>query len=60
MKCSNKKPDISYFFGRRIPNFIQIDRSPAFLIADDFIRSNKIVKTNWPNYQVIGHFILTI
>ena len=50
MKCSNKKPGISYFFGRRIPNFIQIDRSPAFLISDDFIRSNKIVKTNWPNY----------
>ena len=41
-------------------NSILLDRSPAILTSDDFIRSNEIVRTKWPIYQVIGHFVLTI
>ena len=26
-----------------------LDRSPAFLTSDDFIRSNEIIKTKWPH-----------
>ena len=37
-----------------------VDRSPAFLTSDDFIRSNEIIRTKWPIYVVIGHFVLTI
>ena len=29
---------------------LQLDRSPAFLTSDDFIRSNEIVTTKWPIY----------
>ena len=36
------------------------DRSPAFLSSNDFIRSNGIVRTKWPIYQVMSHFVLTI
>ena len=39
---------------------IQIDHVPAFLISDDFITSNEIVRMKWRIYQVIGHFVLTI
>ena len=28
----------------------QLDRSPAFLTSDDFVRSNEIVRTKWPIY----------
>ena len=37
-----------------------VDRSPAILTSDDFIRSNEIIRTKWPIYVVIGHFVLTI
>ena len=37
-----------------------LDWSPAFLTSDDFIRSNEIIRTKWPIYAVIGHFVLTI
>ena len=37
-----------------------LDRSPAFLTSDDFIRSNEIIRTKWPIYVVIGHLFLTI
>ena len=37
-----------------------LDRSPTSLISDDFIRSNEIIRTKWPIYVVIGHFVLTI
>ena len=37
-----------------------LDRSPAFLTSDDFIRSNEIIRTKWRIYVVIGHFILMI
>ena len=26
-----------------------LDRSPAFLTSDDFITSNEIIRTKWPN-----------
>ena len=29
---------------------IQLDRSPAVLTSDDFIRSNEIVRNKWPIY----------
>ena len=35
-----------------------IDGSSAFLTSDDFIRSNEIIRTKWPTYVVIGHFVL--
>ena len=35
-----------------------IDRSPASLTSDDFIRSNEIIRTKWPIYEVISHFVL--
>ena len=34
--------------------------SPAILTSNDFVRSNEIVRTKWPIYQVIRHFVLTI
>ena len=37
-----------------------IDRSPAILTSDDFLRSNEIIRTKWPIYVVIGHFVLMI
>ena len=37
-----------------------IGGSPAFLTSDDFVRSNEIIRTKWPIYQVIRHFVLTI
>ena len=37
-----------------------LDRSPAILTSDDFIRSNEIIKTKWPTYYAINHFVLTI
>ena len=40
--------------------FLLLDRSPAFLTSDDFIRSNEIIRTKWPIYVVIRHFVLTI
>ena len=62
------------FKNRKLPLFVNncnylgpdhlesiILESPAILTsADDFIRSNEIVRTKWPIYQVIGHFVLTI
>ena len=33
--------------------FQYLDRSPAFLTSDNFITSNKIVRTNWLIYQAI-------
>ena len=37
-----------------------LDQSPAILTSDDSIRSDEIVRTIWPIYLVIGHFVLTI
>ena len=37
---------------------LQLDPSPAFLTSDDFVRSNEIVRTKWPIYQIICHFVL--
>ena len=37
---------------------VQLDRSPAFLTSDNFIRSNEIFRTKWPIYVVISHFVL--
>ena len=37
-----------------------LDWSPAFLTYDDFMRSNEIIRTKWPIYVVIGHFVLMI
>ena len=34
--------------------------TPAILTSEDFIRSNEIIRTKWPIYVVIGHFVLTI
>ena len=33
---------------------VQLDRSPAFLTSDNFIRSNEIFRTKWPIYVVIS------
>ena len=35
-------------------------RSPAILTSNDFVRSNEIVRTKWPIYQAIHHFVLMI
>ena len=35
-----------------------LDQSPAILTSDNFIRSNEIIRTKWPIYVVIGHFVL--
>ena len=40
--------------------FSLLDRSPAFLTFDDFIRSNEIIRTKWPIYEVISYFVLMI
>ena len=37
-----------------------LDRSPAFLTSDDFVRSNEIIRTKRQIYVVIGHFVLMI
>ena len=37
-----------------------LDRLPAFLTSDDFIRSNEIIRTKWPIYEVIRHFVVMI
>ena len=37
-----------------------VDRSPAFLTSDDFIRSNEIIRIKWPIFVVIGHFVQRI
>ena len=39
--------------------FLLLDRSPAFLTSDDFVRSNEIIRTKRQNV-VIGHFVLMI
>ena len=39
---------------------LYLDRSPAFLTSDDFIRFNEIIRKKWLIYKVIGHFVLTI
>ena len=31
---------------------IHVDQSPVFLTSDDFIRSNEVIRTKWPNYVV--------
>ena len=28
----------------------KLDRSPAFLNSDDFVRSNEMIRTKWPIY----------
>ena len=40
--------------------FVILVRSHAFIIPDDFIRSNEIIKTKGPIYEVIGRFVLMI
>ena len=41
--------------------FLQyLDRSPAILTSDDFIRSNEIIRTKWSINVESGHFVLTI
>ena len=37
-----------------------LDRSPAFLTSNDFIRSNKIIRTKWLIHVVISQFVLMI
>ena len=37
-----------------------LDQSPAILTSDDSIRSNEIIRTEWPIYDLIRHFVLTI
>ena len=37
-----------------------LDRSPDFLTSDNFKRSNEIVRTNWPIYSAIRHFVVMI
>ena len=43
-----------------ICTYIQIDWSPAFLTSDNFIRSKENIRTKWPIYVAICHFVLTI
>ena len=31
--------------------------SPAILTSDNFVRSNEIIKTKWPIYVIISHFV---
>ena len=38
----------------------QLDQSPTFLTSDDFIRSNEIIRTKWPTYKVMCHFVQMI
>ena len=45
---------------KTINNTRYLDRSPVFLTSDDFIRSNKIIRTKSPIYEVISHFVLII
>ena len=33
---------------------ILLDRSPAFLTSEDFIRSNETIRTKWPIYCIIA------
>ena len=37
-----------------------LDQSSDFLTSDDFKRSNEIVRTNWPIYSAIRHFVVMI
>ena len=46
--------EIQPYFGKKL------DRSPALLTSDNFIRSNEIIRTKWPIYVVISHFVLPI
>ena len=55
------------FHPNKFPDYIpdpitilQLDRSPAILTSNDFIRSNEILGKKWPIYVVIGHFVITI
>ena len=48
------KKKLSKKLGIHLPK-IYLDRSPAFLTSDDFIRSNEIIRSKWPIY-----FVLTI
>ena len=45
---------------KELEKFEYLGWSPAILTSDDFIRSNEIIRTKWPIYVVIGHFVLTI
>ena len=40
--------DLSCFFNSDSSKYL--DRSPAFITSDDFVRSNEIIKTNCPIY----------
>ena len=53
MKISNK-------YLMKLRTLKNIDRSPAILTSDNFMRSNEIIRTKWPIYVVIGHFVLMI
>ena len=50
------------FYLYRFLSFLRakIDWWPAILTSDDFIRSNEIIRTKWPIYEVIAHFVLMI
>ena len=39
---------------------ILLDRSPAFLTSEDFMRSNEFVRTKWSIYYIISHFVLML
>ena len=51
MKISNK-------YLMKLRTLKNIDRSPAILTSDNFMRSNEIIRTKWLIY--VGHFVLTI
>ena len=38
------------YFSKAIVGYTYLDRSPAILTSDDFIRSNEIVGTKWSTY----------
>ena len=48
------------FYPTRFYLLRYLDRSPAFLASEDFIRSSEIIRTKWPIYVVIVHFVQTI
>ena len=54
----NKTLGIVYFLGRRIPNFIHLDRSPPFLTSENFIRSNEIIKQNGRTWLILIFLLL--
>ena len=43
---------VQFFLSQFWP--ILLDRSPAFLTSEDFIRSNEIIRTKWPVYCIIA------